>query len=144
MEDGIEGMLGGILGGMAGSKFEEAKREREKAWSPSGTADEMIGRLDDAEIEANRPCLFKQGDIVTPKKDANVEGRGLPFRVVKSYDKPVCVFSNPRKGIPGKFIDIEVGVCLTPTGMDEDLKFKVFQNSSKDFELWNPEKVEAK
>ena len=100
-----------------------------------GSAERMIEDVKAAgERFLNRPeCPFEIGDIITPKKNSNKKGRGLPHFLAEKF--PV-ERSRDEAGEPEENTDIVV-VCMLEGGKMS----RAFRNDSTYFELFDPEKV---
>ena len=106
-----------------------------KGWKPTGTASEMIENVDKAAEKRkkimNQKCPFQIGDYVTPKK-GNKKGRGLPHKVIEVFP-PKSLFDDLDH--PEEIVDFICMVNISPNDP------QVYQNHSKYFELFDPEKV---
>lgn len=106
------------------------------SWSPKGTAEEMTAAVDAAaEKLMNRlACPFNIGDHVTPKKNSDQKGRGVPHKVVEVFDS-----RNVRRH-DGNALKTE---NMTVAFAFPDGDAKLFYDDSEEFELFDPSKVKT-
>jgi hypothetical protein len=105
-------------------------------WEPSGTAEEMVAKLDSAIEISTGNCPFKVGDYVTPIKNGNEKGRGKPFRVIEVKDN-FEIACEPQRGEPLTMYNMVVAVMLTNGSPD------YYRSNAALYEPFDPEKVVA-
>lgn len=106
------------------------------SWEPKGTAEEMVAELEAAIEASSKPCPFKVGDLVTPKKNSNKKGRGKPYKVMEVLPEPALVFE-PKKGDPLSMYDMVVGIALYDG-------INLYRENSRNYEPWKAAKVQKK
>ena len=119
--------------------FEEMQKmmsRGEDPWTPKGTPEKLLARLEKAEAEFNSPCPFKVGDLVTPRKEASSKGRGLPRRVLTVTREKQLVAGQDR-GDAYSIMDMDVFIAF------HDGNYRIFPANSTEYELWDPEILRA-
>lgn len=52
-------------------------------WKPAGTGEEMVRVLNEALPNFEAKPVFNVGDLVTPRREAGIKGRGKPFKIMQ-------------------------------------------------------------
>jgi hypothetical protein len=103
------------------------------AFMPEGTRQEMIDNLQEAvQKTLNTTCLFSIGDIVTPRKDSNIKGRGRPHLVVDVFPLDIESPANSRTGAPCNVSNMRVAVLMR--GKKTPLIFDAVHNDYEYYE----------
>lgn len=73
----------------------EATGKEVSSWKPKIGYEALIERLRDAARHAAQENPFKPGDLVTPREDATLKGKGAPAVVVKTDNDAEPVTGEP-------------------------------------------------